>query len=165
MKTTQHKLVITTPNDFEIHATRDFDAPKELVFEAFSRCEHLKRWWGQRTSELSVCEMDFRVGGSWRRVVRSPDGSEHLFRGEFLEIVEPVKISETLIYDVEFARDFPAVETITLEDIDGMTRLTAVVTHTTREGRDGHLHSGMEAGAAESYDRLEELLQALQGKS
>lgn len=165
MQQTTHKMTVTLPSDLEIVLTRDFDAPRALVFEAFTKCEHLKRWWGTRDSELAVCEMDFRVGGAWRKVVRMSDGSEHPFKGEFREIVPPKRLSETLIYDVDFARDFPALETLVLEERNGMMTVTATVLHKTKEGRDGHLQSGMEAGAAECYDRLEELLKGLQGKA
>jgi uncharacterized protein YndB with AHSA1/START domain len=156
-----NKLTVTLPSDLEILMVRDFDAPKELVFEAFTKCEHLKRWWGMRDSQLVACEMDFRVGGKWRRVSRAADGSDHPFKGEFLEIEAPTRLSETFIYDVEYARDYPAVETMTLTERDGKTTLTALVVHRTKEGRDGHYSAGMEVGAAETYDRLEELLDQL----
>lgn len=161
MQKTQHKLTVTLTSDLEIVLKRSFDAPKALVYEAFTRCEHLKRWWGCRDTELTICEMDLRVGGAWRRVVRAPDGSEHPFKGEFKEIVPNDKISETLIYDVDFARDFPALETILFDELDGTTTVTTTVRHQTKEARDGHYNSGMEQGAAETFDRLEELLLVL----
>lgn len=162
MKTTMNKLTVTLPSDLEIMMDREFDAPKELVFDAFTQCQHLKRWWGPRGSELAVCEIDLRVGGKWRRVIRGADGSENPFKGEFLEIDRPNLVSETFIYDVEFVRDFPAIETATFTERDGKTTVTALVTHTTKESRDGHVNAGMEEGAAESMDRLEELLSTLQ---
>ncbi|HRI43624.1 MAG TPA: SRPBCC family protein [Fimbriimonadaceae bacterium] len=157
------KLTVTLPNDLEIVLTRSFDAPKHLVFEAFTKCEHYARWWGLRDMTLAQCEMDFRVGGRWRRVLRMPDGSEHPFRGEFIEIVPTEKIVQTFVYDVEFIRDHPSIETMELTEEGGRTTLTATVRHKTKEARDGHLQSGMESGASESYDRLEELLAELQG--
>ena len=85
-------LTLTLPSDREIVMTRVFDAPRELVFEAHSKCEHLEKWWGPRRYTLSVCEMDFRPGGAYRFVQRGPDGEEHGFRGEFREIVPPERI-------------------------------------------------------------------------
>lgn len=160
--TTVNKLVVTLPSDTEIQLTRDFDFPRDLVFEAFTKCEHLARWWGMRGMELAQCDMDFQVGGTWRRTLRMPDGTEHPFRGEYLEIVRPERISQTFIYDVDYIRDFPSTETLVLTESRGKTTLTATVKHLSQEARDGHLQSGMEGGAAESYARLEELLAEIQ---
>jgi uncharacterized protein YndB with AHSA1/START domain len=151
-------LTVTLPSDREILLTRTFDAPRRLVYEAITRPEHVARWWGPRGTSLAVCEIDFRVGGSWRFVLRGPDGQDHPFRGEYREIVPPARLSSTFVYDVEGIRDFPAVETVTLDERDGRTTLRARVLHQSKEARDGHLNSGMEGGASETYDRLAELL-------
>lgn len=161
---TTNKLTVTLPSDTEIQLTRTFDAPRALVFEAFTKCEHLARWWGMRGMELAQCEMDFREGGAWRRVLRMEDGSEHPFKGEYREIVRPEKISQTFIYDVDFIRDHPSIETLVLTEENGKTLLTATIRHNSKEARDGHLQSGMEVGANESYQRLEELLDELKGR-
>jgi uncharacterized protein YndB with AHSA1/START domain len=87
-------LTVTLPSDLEIKMTRVFAAPRALVFEAHSRCEHIKHWWGRKENELD-CEMDFRTGGHYRFVQRPPDGEAYAFRGEYREIVAPEKIVQT----------------------------------------------------------------------
>lgn len=151
-------LTLALPTDREIILSRSFAAPRPAVFEAFTRPELLKQWWGLRGSTLAVCEIDLKPGGAWRFVLRGPDGAEHPFTGVFREIAPPVKLVRTLIYDVPMARDHEAIETLQFDEEDGKTILTHTVLHRTPEGRDGHLHSGMEPGAAETLDRLEELL-------
>ena len=152
------KLEVTTPSDREIVMTRIFDAPRELVFEAHTSCEHMSKWWGPRKYEVSDCEMDFREGGKWRIVHRAP-GEAHGFRGEFREIVPPERITWTFEYE-----GFPghvSVQTVTFDEEGGKTTLTATSVFDTVEERDGMLQSGMEGGAAESMDRLEEYLEVL----
>ena len=155
-------LTVTLPSDREITLTRSFDAPRRLVFEAITRPEHVARWWGPLGSSLTVCEMDFRPGGSWRMVVRSPNGQEHPFKGEYREIVPPRRVVQTFIYDVEGIRDHVAVETLTLDEHDGRTTLSVTVLYDSKEARDAQLRSGMEAGAGQSYDRLAELLKTIE---
>jgi uncharacterized protein YndB with AHSA1/START domain len=158
---TASTFTLTLPSDREIVMTRDFDAPRSLVFEAMSKPEHVRRWWGPRGTTLTVCEMDFRPGGAWRFVLRGPDGQEHPFKGVYREIVPPERVVGTFIYDVEGIRDHVAIETLTLEEHDGKTRYKVTVLHKTREARDGHLQSGMEGGAIETLDRLAEFLQTM----
>jgi uncharacterized protein YndB with AHSA1/START domain len=155
-------LKVTLPSDREILLTRVFDAPRRLVFEACTRPEHVVRWWGPHGSRLIVCEMDFRPGGSWRFVLRTADGKESPFKGVYREVVPPERVVSTFIYDVEFIRDFPALETITFEEHDGKTTLRINVLHDSKEARDGHVGSGMEAGAGQSYDRLAEFLKTME---
>jgi uncharacterized protein YndB with AHSA1/START domain len=152
-------LTVTTPSDLEIVMTRVFDAPRELVFEAHTSCEHLKHWWGPRRYELTVCDLDFRPGGAWRFVQRGADGGEHGFRGEFREIIPPERIVWTFEY--EGMPGHVSVETLTLEDIGGKTLLTARAVYDSVEDRDAMLQSGMEEGAAETWDRLAEHLRAM----
>lgn len=154
----RHKLEITLPSDREIRLQRVFDFPKKLIYQALIKPEHVRQWWGCAIMTMSVCEMDFRVGGAWRFVLSDPSGAEHPFKGVYKEIVPEEKIVATFIYDVDFIRDHPALETLTLVERDGQTTLTSTVLHDSRESRDGHLQSGMEPGAAETYDRLEDLL-------
>lgn len=154
-----NQLTLTTPSDLEIVMTRTFGAPRDLVFEAHTSCEHLKNWWGPRKYEIASCEIDFREGGSWRILHRGPDGEEHGFRGEYREIMRPDRIVWTFEYE-----GWPgsiAVETMTLEEHDGKTILTARSVYDTVEERDGMLSSGAEEGAAESWDRLDEYLTQL----
>ena len=150
-------LTLTVPSDLEIVMVREFDAPRELVFEAHSSCEQMARWWGPRKYKLTVCEMDFRADGAYRFVQRGPDGDEHGFRGEYREIVAPERIVWTFEY--EGMPGHVSVDTLTLEDIgNGKTKLTAHSRFDSVEDRDGMLQSGMETGAAETWDRLAELL-------
>jgi uncharacterized protein YndB with AHSA1/START domain len=152
------KLTLTTPSDREIVMTRIFDAPRDLVFEAHSSCEHLARWWGPRKYEVASCDVDFRPGGAWRIVHRAP-GEEHGFHGEFREIVPPERIVWT--FEWEGLPGHVSVDTITFEEHDGKTTTTVNSLFDTVEDRDGMLQSGMESGAAETWDRLAEYLEVL----
>lgn len=151
----------TTPSDREIVLTRLFDAPRELVFEAMTRPEHVRRWWGNLDQRYSmpVCEIDLRVGGAWRFVGRGPTG-EYGFHGEYREIVRPERLVFTEIYD-----PFPDVESVvtSLFSTEGSkTRLTVSALYPSLEVRDSVMKTGMADGAATSYDHLEELVQELQ---
>ena len=154
-------LTVTLPSDLEIAMTRAFDAPRRLVFEAMTKPEHVSRWWGPHGTSIVSCEMDLRPGGSWRFVLRGPDGQDHPFKGVYREVVPPERVVSTFVYDVEGIRDHEAVETMTLDERDGKTLFQVTIRHKTKEARDGQLHSGMEGGAAQSYDRLAELLKTL----
>ena len=153
-----NELKVTLPSDLEIQLVREFDAPAELVFEASTKPEYVKQWWGPHGTSLAVCEIDLRVGGEWRYVIRNEDGSEAPFRGVYREIDPPTRVSYTWIYDVPPFNEFEAIETVVLEERDGRTIATTTVLHQNKEARDGHVQSGMERGAAETLDRLEDLL-------
>lgn len=142
--------------DKQIIIKRQFNAPRELVFKACSSCEHLMKWLGPKFLTMVSCEMDFRAGGSYRYVQKSPDGVEYGFRGEYREIVPPEKVVQT--FEFELMPGHIAVETITLEDIDGRTQLTVNAVYQSKDDREGIIASGMEAGVRDSYDRLEEYL-------
>lgn len=157
------ELTVTTPSDLEILMTREFDAPRDLVFLAHTSCEHMSRWWGPRKYEITSCEIDFREGGKWRIVHRGPDGAEHGFRGEYREIVAPERITWTFEYE-GFAGQV-SVETLTLEEHDGKTTLTARSVFDTVAERDGMLQSGMEEGASETMERLDEYLDVLKASA
>jgi uncharacterized protein YndB with AHSA1/START domain len=159
MSASGNRLTVTTPSDREIVMTRVLDAPRDLVFEAHSSCEHMSRWWGPRRYEISSCEMDFRPGGAWRIVHRGAEGQEFGFHGEFREIVRPERITWT--FEFEGMPGHVSVQTVAFEEQDGKTLLTSTAAFDTTEDRDGMLQSGMEEGAAESMDRLEEYLQEL----
>jgi uncharacterized protein YndB with AHSA1/START domain len=152
-------LEVTKPSDREFVTTRVFDAPRDLVFEAHTSCEHMKRWWGPRRYEISECDVDFRPGGAWRIVHRGSDGQEFVFRGEFREIVRPERIVWT--FEWMGMPGHISVQTATFEEHDGKTVLTAAVLFDTQEDRDGMLQSGAVEGAAETYDRLDEYLEEL----
>lgn len=148
-------LKVTLPSDNEIVLTRVFDAPRQLVYDAFNKPELLKRWFGPRGWSLSVCEVDFRVGGGFRFVLRGPGGQEMGMRGVYRELVPPERSVHIELFD-----DFPGESQVTavFTEQDGKTTLTATVSYPSKEVRDIVLQSGMEHGAAESYDKLAELL-------
>jgi uncharacterized protein YndB with AHSA1/START domain len=148
-------LKVATPTEREIVMTRVFDAPRHLVFDAFTKPELLKRWFGPRGWSLVVCETDFRVGGSWRFVLRGPDGSEMGMYGVYREIVPPERTVHTESFD-----DYPGESIVTAVWVEnhGKTTLTATVLYPSQEIRDAVINSGMEHGAAESYDKLAEML-------
>jgi uncharacterized protein YndB with AHSA1/START domain len=152
-------LTVTTPSDLEIVLTREFDAPRALVFEALSKPEHLRHWWGQASSTLVHCELDFRPGGQWRFVERDQDGQEWGFRGEVRELVPPERIVQT--FEWEGLPGHISVETMQLEDLGARTRLSVTSVFASVADRDGMLQSGMQQGAGESYDRLEAYLRTL----
>lgn len=157
--TSRSALEITLPSDREIVMTRAFEAPRELVFEAWTRPEHVKRWWGGcNETSLPLCEIDLRVGGAYRYVMLGPDGERYPFKGVYREIVPPERLVHTFVFDVEPYSGSEAIITVTFEERDGMTVMTETILHPSKEARDGHLQSGMEAGAASSLDRLAELL-------
>lgn len=152
-------LKVTLPSDREIAMSRVFNAPRELVFRAHTDPDLVSRWWGQRGSTTIVDTMDVKPGGAWRFVQKAPDGTEYGFRGEYREVVPPERLTWT--FEFEGMPGHVLVETMTFTETDGKTTLTSVSVFDTKEDRDGMLASGMEGGAAESLDRLEELLATL----
>jgi uncharacterized protein YndB with AHSA1/START domain len=148
-------LQVTTPTDREIVMTRVFDAPRGLVFDAFTRPELLRRWFGPRGCSLVVSEVDLRVGGSFRFVLRDPGGKDLGMRGVYREIVPPERSVHIESFD-----DYPgeSVVTTTLVEQGDKTLLTATILYPSREVRDMVIQSGMQHGAAESYNKLAELL-------
>ncbi len=154
-------FTVTLPSDTEVRMTRLFNAPRELVFEAMSKPEHIREWWGRLGDGYSVpvCEVDFRVGGKWRFVNRHPKG-EAAFYGEYREIDPPARVVFTEIF--EPFPDAVSVVTSQLTEEDGKTRLTVTVRHVSAQVRDMVVGSGMARGAGISYDRLEDLLSQMQ---
>jgi len=150
--TAESRLILTLPSDREIVLTRVFDAPRRLVFEAHSRPEHVRRWWGRTGSTLSVCDMDFRPRGTWRFVERQTDGREYGFRGEYREIAAPERIVMTFEFDG--TPGHVMLVTLTFLEREGRTTLRSHSVFETQADRDAMLRSGAEAGAGESMDRL-----------
>ena len=152
---------VTTPSDQEIRMTRLFDAPRRLVFEAMTKPEHVKQWWGRLGEGYSVpvCDIDLRVGGAWRFVNRHPKG-EVTFYGEYREIMRPSRVVFTEIF-AQYP-DTVSVVTSDLTDEGGKTRLTVTVRYPSLEVRNAVMASGMSRGAGISYDRLEDLVAVLQ---
>jgi uncharacterized protein YndB with AHSA1/START domain len=150
-------MILTLVSDTEVTLEREFDAPRELVFRAHSSCEHVQHWWGRRVDSMPSCEMEFRPGGKWRFVNRDDEGNELAFFGEYLVIVEPERIDWT--FGWEGMEGEPAPESLFFEELDGgRTRLRSRSILPSREARDAMIASGMETGAAETWDRLAEYL-------
>jgi uncharacterized protein YndB with AHSA1/START domain len=150
---------VTLPTDDQILITREFDAPLELVYRAWTEPDLVRRWWHANRGEMTVCEIDLRVGGRWRYVMVTPDGTEVAFNGEYREIAPTERIVQTEVF--EPYPDAGAVETLTFEDVDGRSRVTMLVQHQLPEHRDMHINSGMEAGLQDALDLLEQVAQSL----
>src|SRR3712207_6590449 len=144
---------VTLPADDQILIEREFAAPANLVWRAVTEPDLVRRWWHAGRGEMTACEIDLRVGGSWRYAMR-PEGvdDEIAFYGEFLEIVPNEKVVQTETF-APFPDD-PSTNTMTLIERDGVTTMRTLVQHRTAEGRDMQLASGMEAGMQDAYDRL-----------
>jgi uncharacterized protein YndB with AHSA1/START domain len=157
--TSSGSAVVTLPADNQILITRDFDAPRHLVYRAWTTPELIRRWWSGDRGEVTSAEVDLRVGGSWRYVMVANGGFEVAFHGEFREIVPNERIVSTEIY--EAVPEAMALNTLTLTERDGRTTLTILVEHGERRFRDLHVESGMEAGMQESLDHLEQVARSL----
>lgn len=159
---TLHKTSITTPSDTEIRIERTFDAPRELLWEAFTDAETLGEWLGPHGHRLEV-EMDPRPGGTYRWLDRS-DSGEWVFFGEYLEVREPEVLVTTFAWeDSGFP---PSTDRTEFHEIDGgRTKLVTISTFETKELRDGMLESGMEIGVNDGYDKLDAIVARRQGKS
>ena len=151
------KATVTLPSDTQILITREFDAPRHLVYEAYTTPELVRRWWHAKRGEVTVCEIDLRVGGKWRYAMRTQDGTEVAFHGEYREIVPNERIVSTEVYEgVPDAESKAALDTVTLAETDGRTTLTILVEHESKELRDMHIESGMEDGLQDALDLLEQ---------
>ena len=155
----RRKAEVTLPEDDRILITREFDAPKHLVFRAWTEPGLIERWWGGERGEIKSAEVDLRVGGKWRCVMVLDDGSEAAFRGEYREVVPNERIVSTEVY--EGVSGAQALNTVTLEERDGRTILRLLVEYASKEARDAHLASGMETGMQEGMDLLEGVALAL----
>ena len=153
------KAAVTLPTDEQILITREFDAPRHLVYRAWTEPELVGRWWSGNRGEVTVAEVDLRVGGSWRYVMVTDDGFEAAFHGEYHEIVPNERIVATEVY--EGMPEVEALNTVTFAEADGRTTLTMLVEHASKEARDAHMASGMEAGMREAMDLLERVANAL----
>ena len=158
--TSSNKAVVTLPADTQILIEREFDAPKELVYKAYTTPELIKRWWAGKRGEVTLVEVDLRVGGSWRYVMNASSGDFEVgFHGEYREIVPNERLVSTEVY--EGMPDAEALDTLTLTEENGRTKLSILVEHQKQEHRDGHIESGMEGGMQESMDALEEVAKSL----
>lgn len=149
---------LTFPSDTQIHITRDFAAPKDLVYKAVTTPELVKRWWNAKRGEVTTCEIDLRVGGKWRYVMETPDGFEVAFHGEYREIVPNERVVSTEAYEgAPDPDDNATVNRMTLTEHDGVTTLTVLVDCPDEFVRNAIVESGMEAGLQDAYDLLEEV--------
>ena len=151
--------VVTLPTDTQILITREFAAPKHLVYRAWTTPELIKRWWTAKRGEVVLVEVDLRIGGKWRYVMVTCGGLEAGFHGEYREIVENERIVSTEVY--EGMPEGEALNTITFSGIGGRTKVAILVQHSCREHRDAHIESGMESGLQDALDLLEQVAQSL----
>ncbi len=157
--TSSGTATVTLPTEEQILITREFDAPKHLVYKAWTTPELVRRWWSANRGDVTIAEIDLRVGGDWRYVMVAEGGFEVGFHGEYREIVANERIVSTEVY--EGMPEGEALNTLTLTEADGRTTLTILVQHTSKEHRDAHINSGMEAGMQEAMDLLEQVAVSL----
>jgi len=158
--TTSGSAKLTFPSDTQIVITREFAAPKHLVYRAVTEPELVKRWWNAKRGEVTVSEIDLRVGGKWRSVMVTPDGFEVAFHGEYREIVPNERIVSTEVYEGTpdpNPDDNATVNTVTLTEQAGRTTMNVVIDCPSPEVRDAIIESGMEEGMQDAYDLLEEV--------
>ena len=147
--------VVTLPSDTQVLITRDFNAPRHLVYKAYTTPELVRRWWAGRRGQMTVAEIDLRVGGTWRFVMTSSEGMEIAFHGTYREFVADERLVHTEVF--EAMPDGEVLNTITFAEADGRTTMTVVVDCGTQEIRDGMMASGMEVGMQEAYDLIEQI--------
>ena len=160
--TNSRTAVVTLPTDTQILITRDFDAPRHLVYKAYTTPELIKRWWSGDRGKVTIAEVDLRVGGKWRNVMTADGGFEVAFHGEFREIIPNERIVWTEIYEgAPDAEASAATVTHTFTEKDGRTSLTMLMDCPSREVRDAIIASGMETGLQEALDHLEQVALSL----
>jgi uncharacterized protein YndB with AHSA1/START domain len=163
-KTHSGSATVTLPTDTQILIVREFDAPKHLVYRAYTEPDLIKRWWSGRRGEVTSAEVDLRVGGTWRYVMVANDGSEVAFHGRFREVLHDERLVTTEIFEgapVEDEERDGALDTVKFEEAGGRTTLTTLMELPSREVRDMILETGMEDGMQEAFDRLEEVAASL----
>jgi uncharacterized protein YndB with AHSA1/START domain len=158
--TSSGKAVVTLPEDTQILIVREFNAPKHLVYRAYTEPDLIKRWWSGERGAVTIAEVDLRVGGTWRYVMTANEGFEVAFHGTFREIAPNEKLVTTEVFEgapVENEDEDAAVNFVTFTEKDGRTTLTTLVECHTQEVRDIIIESGMEGGMQEAMDRLEQV--------
>lgn len=151
--------VVTLPADDQIMITREFDAPRHLVYRAWTTPELIKRWWAGQRGVVTLVDVDLRVGGRWRYVMTANGGFVVAFHGEYREVVTDERIVSTEVF--ETIPDEQALNTVTFESTGGRTTLRLLVDHSSQQWRDLHVDSGMEGGVQEGFDLLEQLAASL----
>jgi uncharacterized protein YndB with AHSA1/START domain len=157
--TSNNRATVTLPTDEQILITREFDAPRDLVFKAYTTPELVRRWWHANRGEMTLCEIDLRVGGGWRYVMTAHGEFEVAFHGEYREIVRDERIVSTEVF--EGMPDAPALDTTTFIEVHGRTTLSILVQHSSQANRDAHINSGMEDGLQDAMTLLEEVAASL----
>ena len=157
--TTKRAATVTLPTDTQIMITREFDAPRHLVYRAFTTPELIERWWHANRGKVTSTEVDLRVGGKWRWVMVTPKGFEVAFSGEYRELVPNERLVYTELF--EGAPGRPALTTLTLVEEHGRTVLTLLAEHWTRAQRDAVLESGMEDGMQDAFDLMEQVASSI----
>ncbi len=159
---TRYKTEFSTPSDREVVAVRVVDAPRQLVWEAWTNPEHVRHWLlGPDGWTMPVCEIDLRPGGEWRFVWRGPDGAEMAMRGVYREVAPPARLVAT----ESWGGGWPdTLNTLTFSEQGGKTTVTETVLYPTKEARDGALGSGMKDGVSRSFERLDDYLRDLQAE-
>ncbi len=154
--------ILAEPEKQEVLITREFDAPRELVFKACTDPKLIPQWWGPRYLSTQVDKMDVRLGGQWRFINRDSEGREHAFHGVYHEVLAPERIIETFEYEGLPETGHVVLETTKLEELPGgRTKLTIQSVFQSVADRDSMLQSGMEEGLMDTHDRLAELLKKM----
>jgi uncharacterized protein YndB with AHSA1/START domain len=162
--TTGATAKVTLPRDDQILITREFDAPRHLVYKAWTTPELVKRWWHANRGEMTIAEIDLRVGGKWRYVMIANDGSEVGFHGEYREIVPNERVVSTEVYEGVPQSEGPeegTLNTATFAEADGRTTLTILIQAPSKDVRDAIIDSGMEAGLQDALALLEQVAASL----
>jgi uncharacterized protein YndB with AHSA1/START domain len=159
--TTTHSATVTLPADEQVLIVREFDAPRHLVYRAYTEPELVKRWWSGERGEVTSAEIDLRVGGTWRYVMVAHGEFEVAFHGEYREIVPNERIVTTEVYEGAPPEAGYATNVVTLTEHDGRTTLEVLMEVDSKDVRDMILATGMETGMQESYDALERVAVSL----
>ena len=147
---------VSLPSEREIEFSCRLQRKPQLLFEAWTKPEHLKHWWGCEGSSITRCAIDLRVGGAWSLTMRMADGSEHPFHGSYREIVRPHRLVYTECYEMPQFGSPEWLTTVTFAEMDAATLVTHTIRHKSREVRDGHLQAGMQEGVIQTLTRLSE---------
>jgi uncharacterized protein YndB with AHSA1/START domain len=159
MTASNRRAEVTLPADNQILITREFDAPRHLVFRAWTEPELLRRWWHAGRGEMTIAEVDLRAGGAWRYAMLAHGELEVAFHGEYREVVPDERIVSTEVF--EGMPDAEALSTVTFSETGGRTNVTILVEHTSKEHRDAHINSGMEDGLQDALALVDQVLASL----
>jgi uncharacterized protein YndB with AHSA1/START domain len=156
------EVAVSLPSEREIEFKCRFQRRARLLFDAWTKPEHLRRWWGCEGSSITHCAIDLRAGGSWSLVMRMPDGSEHPFHGTYREILRPHRLVYTECYEMPQFGSPEWLTTVTFDEAQAETLVTHTIEHKSREVRDGHLQAGMQPGMEQTLMRLNEHTAAME---